>query len=92
MVLIFVILLICSSSGAETPDKLMPSAEVGLVNGDKPKKKRKKRVEEKTSEVSCTNHGNDAKEDKGKQDEAKGDFCLDLPVESEQNQKSAKDE
>ncbi|KAM5554919.1 peptidyl-prolyl cis-trans isomerase FKBP43-like [Rosa sericea] len=75
-------------SGAELPDNLsLPSAEVGLGNSDKPKKKRKKRVEEKTAEVMCTNPGNDIKED-----EAKGDFCLDLPLKSEQNQKSAKDE
>ncbi|KAK9910743.1 hypothetical protein M0R45_034692 [Rubus argutus] len=79
-------------SGAEMPDNSsMPSTEVGLEKVDKPKKKRKKRVEEKTSEVSITNHGNDVKEDKGKQ-EAKGDFCLDLPVKSEQSQKSAEDE
>lgn len=70
----------------------MPSTEVGLEKVDKPKKKRKKRVEEKTAEVICTNHGNDVEEDKGKQDEAEGDFCLDLPVKSEQIQKSAKHE
>lgn len=74
------------------PDNLsMPSTEVGLEKVDKPKKKRKKQVEEKTSEVSISNHGNDVKEEKGKQ-EAKGDFCLDLLVKSEQNQKSAEDE
>ncbi|PRQ57641.1 putative peptidylprolyl isomerase [Rosa chinensis] len=75
-------------SGAEMPDNLsLLSAEVGLGNSDKPKKKKKKRVEEKTAEVICTNPGNDIKED-----EAKGDFCLDPPLKSEQNQKSAKDE
>nr|XP_011469128.1 PREDICTED: peptidyl-prolyl cis-trans isomerase FKBP43 isoform X2 [Fragaria vesca subsp. vesca] len=73
---------------AEMPDNLsLPSTEVGPGNSDKPKKKRKKRVEEKTAEVICTNPGNDVQEN-----EAKGNLCLDPPVKSEQNQKSAKDE
>ncbi|KAL6124389.1 hypothetical protein ACLB2K_076902 [Fragaria x ananassa] len=76
-------------SGAEMPDDLsLPSTEVGPGrNSDKPKKKRKKRVEEKTAEVICTNPGNDVQEN-----ETKGNLCLDPPVKSEQNQKSAKDE
>lgn len=92
MVLIFFILLICQSSEAKVPDNFSkPLTEVVPENGERPKKKRRKRVEEKTCEVVSTNPDNVVKEDKGQQDESKGGMCQDLPVRSEQNQKSAKD-
>ncbi|XP_016649834.1 PREDICTED: peptidyl-prolyl cis-trans isomerase FKBP53 isoform X3 [Prunus mume] len=81
-----------NSSKAKVPDNFSkPLTEVIPENGERPKKKRRKRVEEKTCEVVSTNPDNVVKEDKGQQDESKGDMCQDLPVRSEQNQKSAKD-
>ncbi|XP_050386092.1 peptidyl-prolyl cis-trans isomerase FKBP43 [Argentina anserina] len=76
------------NSEARMPDNLsLLSTEVGHGKSDKPKKKRKKRVDEKTAEVIFTDPGNDVKEK-----EAKADFCLEPPVKSEQNQKLANDE
>ncbi|VVA24998.1 PREDICTED: peptidyl-prolyl cis-trans isomerase [Prunus dulcis] len=85
-------LKVSNNSKAKVPDNFSkPLTEVVPEYGERPKKKRRKRVEEKTCEVVSTNPDNVVKEDKGQQDESKGDMCQDLPVRSEQNQKSAKD-
>lgn len=85
-------LKVSNNSEAKVPDNFSkPLTEVIPENGERPKKKRRKRVEEKTCEVVSANPDNVVKEDKGQQDESKGDMCHDLPVRSEQNQKSAKD-
>lgn len=54
----------------ELPDTVMlPSTEVGHADGERPKKKRKQREEEKTNEAE-SKHNNFVKEDKAQQNES----------------------
>lgn len=57
----------------ELPDTVMlPSTEVGHEGGERPKKKRKQREEEKTCEAE-SKHNNFVKEDKAQQNESNAD-------------------